>query len=237
MKNINILVVDDEKEIRQLIAIYLKNEGFNVLEAEDGMTAIALLRINDISLVILDIMMPDKNGIETCVEIRQVSKVPIIFLSAKGEQVDKILGLTAGADDYVTKPFHPLELVARVKSQLRRYLQYETEIEIPNTIKIEELTIKVDSHQVFKGTLEIKLTPREFQILLLLAKQPGKVFSISQIYETIWEEPSIAADNTVMVHIRKLREKIENNSREPKWIKTVWGVGYKIDLKKVYFSC
>ncbi|MFE8702069.1 response regulator transcription factor [Cytobacillus sp. FJAT-54145] len=230
MREEKILVVDDEKEIRQLISIYLRNEGYIPVEAVNGEEALTILSNEVISLVILDVMMPGKDGITTCIEIRKTSKIPIIFLSAKGEQMDKISGLTVGADDYVTKPFHPLELIARVKSQLRRYLQFDkSTVEADAVVQIDELLIKVDSHQVFVGEREIKLTPREFQILLLLAKHPGRVYSISNIYESVWGEPSIAADNTVMVHIRKLREKLEENSRQPKYIKTVWGVGYKID--------
>lgn len=230
MSDEKILVVDDEDEIRQLISIYIRNEGYIPIEAINGEEALAVLDQEDISLVILDVMMPEMDGIATCIEIRKMSKIPIIFLSAKGEQMDKISGLAVGADDYVTKPFHPLELMARVKSQLRRYLQFETTpVQADKIVQIDELLIKVDSHQVFRGEKEIKLTPREFQILLLLAKHPGKVFSISSIYESVWGEPSIAADNTVMVHIRKLREKVEENSRQPRYIKTVWGVGYKID--------
>lgn len=231
MNKTNVLVVDDEKEIRQLLSIYLLNEGYIPYEAENGKAALEVLEKESFSLVILDVMMPEQDGILTCIDIRKKFEIPIIFLSAKGEQLDKIAGLTVGADDYVTKPFDPQELIARVNSQLRRYLKFDSAHtdKVDQTIQLDDLNIKIDSHQVFNKDREVKLTPREFQILLLLAKNPGKVFSISSIYESVWKEPSIAADNTVMVHIRKLREKLEVDSRNPKLIKTVWGVGYKID--------
>ncbi|WP_144551906.1 response regulator transcription factor [Bacillus mycoides] len=225
-----ILVVDDEKEIRDLIAIYLENEGYKVLQAADGAEGLEILEKNEVHLVVLDIMMPKIDGIHMCMKVREVKEMPIIMLSAKTQDMDKILGLTTGADDYVTKPFNPLELIARIKSQLRRYMkmsgfvvQNESEIEIGD-VKINVLT-----HQVIVMDEEVKLTPREFSILELLARNVGMVFSAEQIYEKVWNERSFQSDNTVMVHIRKIREKIEENPRKPRYIKTVWGVGYKIE--------
>ncbi|SHE34602.1 response regulator transcription factor [Clostridium fallax] len=234
MEKENILIVDDEKEIRDLIEIYLKNEGYKTLKACDGVEALKLLEDNNVDLIILDIMMPNLNGIDACMKIREEKNTPIIMLSAKSEDMDKILGLTTGADDYLTKPFNPLELIARVKSQLRRYLKLNNNCKnikniSNNVMEIEELKIDIDNHQVFLNDNEIKLTPIEFDILVLLAKNKGKVFSIENIYESVWGESFIHSDNTVMVHIRKIREKIEDNPRKPKYIKTVWGVGYKIE--------
>jgi len=225
-----ILVVDDEKEIRDLIEIYLANEGFKILKAGNGIEALNVLEKHDVDLIILDIMMPSMDGIEACMKIRKDKNMPIIMLSAKSEDMDKIMGLTTGADDYVTKPFNPLELLARVKSQLRRY----TKLNVPsernsNTIEIGELIIDADSHEVKVGDKDVKLTPREFDILSLLARNKGMVFSIEKIYQLVWQEEFYESDNTVMVHIRKIREKIEENPRKPQFIKTVWGVGYKIE--------
>jgi len=231
-----ILIVDDEKEIRELIDIYLKGEGYKTLKAEDGEEALEILKKNEVDLIILDIMMPKLNGIEACLKIREEREMPIIMLSAKSQDIDKILGLNTGADDYLTKPFNPLELVARVKSQLRRYKRFnnsqkndtnkENKID---SLEIEDLVINLETHEVFKDGIEIKLTPTEFDILVLLAKNRGKVFSIENIYNSVWKQEFMQSDNTVMVHIRKIREKIEDDSRNPKFIKTVWGVGYKID--------
>ena len=231
-----ILIVDDEKEIRDLVEIYLKGEGYQTLKAGDGEEALYILGNNkDIDLIILDIMMPKLNGIDTCLKIREEREIPIIMLSAKSEDMDKILGLNMGADDYLTKPFNPLELVARVKSQLRRYYRLNPKVnvnlkeELSNTVVIEDLEIKLDTHEVFIDGKEIKLTPTEFEILLLLAKNRGKVFSVSNIYESVWNQEFMQSDNTVMVHIRKIREKLESDTRNPRFIKTVWGVGYKIE--------
>ncbi|ASW43406.1 response regulator transcription factor [Clostridium isatidis] len=236
MKEEVILIVDDEKEIRELIDIYLKGEGYKTLKAEDGEEALEILKKNEVDLIILDIMMPKLNGIEACLKIREEREMPIIMLSAKSQDIDKILGLNTGADDYLTKPFNPLELVARVKSQLRRYKRFnnsqkndtnkENKID---SLEIEDLVINLETHEVFKDGIEIKLTPTEFDILVLLAKNRGKVFSIENIYNSVWKQEFMQSDNTVMVHIRKIREKIEDDSRNPKFIKTVWGVGYKID--------
>lgn len=225
-----ILVVDDEKEIRDLIGIYLTNEGYEVLKAANGLEALNYLEKQEIDLIILDIMMPNMNGIDTCIKIRADKNMPIIMLSAKSEDMDKIMGLTTGADDYVTKPFNPLELLARVKSQLRRYKRLNTAPEKQDgVIEIEDMVINTNTHEVKIGDKEIKLTPREFEILYLLASNRGIVFSIEKIYESVWKEDFFQSDNTVMVHIRKIRGKIENNPRTPRFIKTVWGVGYKIE--------
>jgi len=231
-----ILIVDDEKEIRDLIDIYLKGEGYETLKAENGEEALEILEKNDVDLIILDIMMPKVNGIEACLKIREEREMPIIMLSAKSEDMDKILGLNTGADDYLTKPFNPLELVARVKSQLRRYKRFnhitskvDIQIQEENILEIDELTVNLETHEVFKDGEEIKLTPTEFDILVLLGENRGKVFSIENIYNSVWKQDFMQSDNTVMVHIRKVREKIEEDPRKPKYIKTVWGVGYKID--------
>ncbi|MBP1889304.1 DNA-binding response OmpR family regulator [Clostridium moniliforme] len=230
MKKEKILIVDDEKEIRDLIEIYLKGEGYETLKAKDGEEALYLLKGNDIDLVILDVMMPKLNGIETCLKIREESEMPIIMLSAKSEDIDKILGLNMGADDYLSKPFNTLELIARVKSQLRRYKKFNNyHVKEDNELTIDDLLIKLDTHEVFLGEKSIKFTPTEFDILVLLAKNRGKVFSMVNIYESVWNQEYMESDNTVMVHIRKIREKIEENPRNPRFIKTVWGVGYKIE--------
>jgi DNA-binding response OmpR family regulator len=225
-----ILVVDDEKEIRDLVGIYLSNENFKVIKAANGLEALDILEKNEVDLIILDIMMPNMDGIEACMKIREDKNMPIIMLSAKSEDMDKIMGLTTGADDYVTKPFNPLELLARVKSQLRRYKRLNTVPEKKEgIIEIDDLTINSNTHEVKVGEKEIKLTPREFEILYLLARNRNMVFSIEKIYQAVWKEDFFESDNTVMVHIRKIREKIEENPRKPRFIKTVWGVGYKIE--------
>lgn len=227
-----ILIVDDDIEIANLIAIYLQNEGYEVIKAENGLRALEVLNNTNIDLILLDIMMPEMDGIQACMKIREEKNMPIIMLSAKTEDMDKILGLTAGADDYIGKPFNPLELIARVKSQLRRYKKFNGSISSvisENIIEIDELSINTDTHQVKVGEREVKLTPREFGILELLARNKGIIFSNEKIYERVWKEEFFKSDNTVMVHIRKLREKLEDDSRNPKYIKTVWGVGYKVE--------
>lgn len=230
MANETLLLVDDEKEILDLLEIYLKNDGYQLLRAANGIEALQLLQKNEVDLIILDIMMPQMDGIQACFKIREQKNMPIIMLSAKSQDMDKIMGLSSGADDYMGKPFNPLELLARVKSQLRRY----TRLNVPRPIKseeieIDELTINTATHEIRIEGREIKLTPREFAILTLLAKNRGIVFSIERIYESVWNESFFQSDNTVMVHIRKIREKIESNPRQPRYIKTVWGVGYKIE--------
>ncbi|AVK83461.1 DNA-binding response regulator [Lysinibacillus sp. B2A1] len=225
-----ILIVDDEKEIRNLIAIYLKNEGYHVLEAGDGEQGLSLLRKHKVHLIVLDIMMPKIDGIEMCMKVREIAEMPIIMLSAKSQDMDKIVGLTLGADDYVTKPFNPLELMARIKSQLRRYIKmsrHDTMNE--NEIEIGDMRINTATHEVIVNNEKVKLTPREFSILELLARNQGMVMSAEQIYEKVWKEEAIQSENTVMVHIRKIRERVESNPRNPQYIKTVWGVGYKIE--------
>lgn len=230
-----ILIVDDEKEIRDLIEIYLKSEGYETLKAGDGEEALNILNKEEVDLIILDIMMPKLNGIDACLKIREEKEMPIIMLSAKAEDMDKILGLNMGADDYLTKPFNPLELVARVKSQLRRFYKLNPKFNINkneedrNIILLDDMRINLDTHEIFIGDNEVKLTPTEFDILVLLAQNKGKVFSIANIYESVWNQEFLESDNTVMVHIRKIREKIEDNPRKPRFIKTVWGVGYKIE--------
>ena len=227
----NILVCDDDKEIVDAIDIYLSQEGYHILKAYDGLQAIEIMKKEEVHLILLDIMMPNLDGIRATRKIRETSSVPIIMLSAKSEDVDKILGLNIGADDYITKPFNPLELIARVKSQLRRYTQ------LGNLATEEKEAVYVCGGLVVNDDLKtvtvdgepVKLTPIEYNILVLLIKNQGKVFSIEQIYENIWNEEAIGADNTVAVHIRHIREKIEVNPREPRYLKVVWGIGYKIE--------
>lgn len=225
----NVLVVDDEKEIRDAIDIYLRGEGINVIKAGDGLEALEILDKEDIHLVVLDIMMPKLDGMRTCLKIRESRNIPIILLSAKSEDSDKILGLNIGADDYVTKPFNHLELVARVKSQLRRYDYPLNRENTQDLIIIKDLTIDTVNKQASLRGENIKLTATEYKILTLLASHPGRIFSIKEIYERVWEEPFYKSENTVTVHIRRMREKIEINSKEPEYIKVVWGLGYKID--------
>lgn len=226
----NILVCDDDKEIVEAIEIYLQQEGFHILKAYDGVQALEMLKNNEVHLLVIDVMMPRLDGIRATLKIREESSIPIIILSAKSEDSDKILGLNIGADDYVTKPFNPLELVARVKSQLRRYTQLGNVISEENQIfQVGGLFINDDLKEVTVDGESVRMTPIEYNILLLLVKNQGKVFSIDQIYENIWNEDAIGADNTVAVHIRHIREKIEINPREPRYLKVVWGVGYKIE--------
>lgn len=231
MSKENILVVDDDKDIRNMIKIYLKNENYNVFTAVDGGEAINIVDNNKIDLIILDIMMPKISGTEACMKIREKHKMPIIFLTAKTEDQDKITGLTAGGDDYITKPFNPLELVARVKANIRRVRVFDRigEEEEENKIKIEDLVIDIDNHQVFVDDKEIHLTKTEFDILRLLGENKGKVFSIEKIYNQVWKDEFFVTDNTVTVHIRKLREKLGDDYKNPKYIKTIWGVGYKVE--------
>ncbi|OKP90270.1 DNA-binding response regulator [Paenibacillus sp. P3E] len=223
-----ILVADDDSEIRDVIHVYLRNEGYHVLEAADGQEALNLIQTTSVQLVILDVMMPRMDGITACLKIREITNTPILMLSAKQEDIDKITGLTTGADDYMIKPFNPLELLARVKAQLRRQSLIGKE-EFNSLIIIKDLIIDKNKHSVKINGTHVSLTPLEFAILTRLASRPGHVFSSEQIYESVWKEPYGYSDNTVMVHIRNLREKLEKNPREPLYIKTVWGVGYKID--------
>ncbi len=227
----NILVCDDDKEIVKAIEIYLNKEGYNVIKAFDGEEALKVLKNNTIHLIILDIMMPKKDGLETLNEIRKDKSIPVIMLSAKSEDEDKIKGLNLGADDYVTKPFNPLELIARVNSGIRRYTKlgnFEEE-ENKNIFKSGELIIDDNLKIVKVDEQEIKLTPTEYNILKFLTKNKGKVYSIEQIYENVWEDEAYAAENIIAVHIRHIREKIEINPKEPKYLKVIWGIGYKIE--------
>ncbi len=233
MADTKILVVDDEKEIADLIEIYLVSDGYKVLKADNAEAGLALLEKEEVHLVLLDIMMPGMDGLEMCKRIRETNNIPIIMLSARSTDLDKILGLGTGADDYVTKPFNPLELTARVKSQLRRYTQLNPNSSVhevgKNEISIKEMTINKDNHKVTVEGEEIKLTPIEFDILYLLASNPGRVFSTDEIFENVWNEKVYEANNTVMVHIRRLRGKMKEDTRQNKIITTVWGVGYKIE--------
>lgn len=227
----NILVCDDDKAIVEAIEIYLSQEGYHILKAYDGEQALKILETEEVHLLVLDVMMPRLDGIRATLKIREKHSIPIIILSAKSEDVDKILGLNVGADDYVTKPFNPLELVARVKSQLRRYTQLggTAKKESEHVYEVGGLQINDDLKEVTVDGEKVKLTPIEYNILLLLMKNQGSVFSIDQIYESIWNEEAIGADNTVAVHIRHIREKIEINPKDPRYLKVVWGVGYKIE--------
>lgn len=228
-----ILVCDDDKEIVEAIEIYLMQEGYDVEKAYDGIQAVEIMKNKKIDLMIIDVMMPKLDGIRATLQIRKESRVPIIILSAKTEDADKILGLNVGADDYVTKPFNPLELVARVKSQLRRYTTLSSNDAAGDKVyEAGDLLVNDDLKKVTVDGEEVKLTPIEYNILLLLLKNKGKVYSINEIYESIWNEEAIGADNTVAVHIRHIREKIEINPKEPRYLKVIWGVGYKIEDNK-----
>lgn len=227
----NILVCDDDKEIVRAIGTYLKNEGYRVLEAYDGIEALDILRKEEIHLIIMDIMMPRMDGMQATVRIREEKNIPIIMLSAKSEDYDKIGGLGAGADDYVTKPFNPMELIARVKSQLRRYTTLGSMNQPRNekTFQSGGLILNDDTKEVTVDGTEVRLTPTEYRILALLTANAGRVYTIYQIYDAVWEEPAFNPENTVAVHIRHIREKIEINPKEPRYLKVVWGTGYKIE--------
>lgn len=227
----NILVCDDDKEIVRAIGIYLKNEGYRVLEAYDGIEALDILRKEEVHLIIMDIMMPRMDGMQATVRIREEKNIPIIMLSAKSEDYDKIGGLGAGADDYVTKPFNPMELIARVKSQLRRYTTLGSMNQPRNekTFQSGGLILNDDTKEVTVDGTEVRLTPTEYRILALLTANAGWVYTIYQIYDAVWEEPAFNPENTVAVHIRHIREKIEINPKEPRYLKVVWGTGYKIE--------
>lgn len=230
MNTQTILIVDDEKEIRDLIEIYLMNEGYNTIKSSNGNEALELVSKNNIDLIILDVMMPEKDGVQACMELRKTSNIPVIMLSAKSQDMDKILGLTSGADDYLTKPFNPLELIARVKSQLRRYYTFnEGASESQDVLYLSDIVINLSTREVLKGEESIKLTKTEFDMLAFMTRNVGIVLSVEKIYENVWKEEFLESENTVMVHIRKLREKIEDDPRNPIYIKTVWGVGYKVE--------
>lgn len=221
--------MDDEKEIRDAIEIYLKNEGITVLKASDGLEALDILMEQTVHLILMDIMMPNLDGISATYKIREQKNIPIIMLTAKSEDTDKILGLQIGADDYITKPFNPMELVARVKSQLRRYVTLGTFDGVKKKIDLHGLTLDQEAKEVAVNGEGVKLTPIEYKIVVLLMKNAGRVFSITEIYESVWKEPGYNAENTVAVHIRKIREKIEVDPKNPRFLKVVWGIGYKIE--------
>ncbi len=228
----NILVVDDDKEIVESIEIYLKNEGYRIYKAYNGIEALDILMENEIHLILMDIMMPKLDGIKATIKIREKKNIPIILVSAKSEDTDKIMGLNIGADDYITKPFNLLELIARVKSNLRRYVtlgNYNNENSDKDILKSGSLELNVNTKEVKVDGELVKITPIEFKILKLLLANKGRVFSIDEIYEKVWNEESFNVENTVAVHIRRIREKIEINPKEPRYLKVVWGVGYKIE--------
>lgn len=230
MEKYNILVTDDDKEIVDSISIFLKNDGYNVIKAYDGMEAMQKLAENDIHLILLDVMMPKLDGIKALLKIREKRNIPVILVSAKSEDTDKIIGLNMGADDYITKPYNPLELLARVKSQLRRYTTLGNMVQPDShTITVGAMQLDTDKKELTVDGEPVKLTPIEYKIIELFMNNLGRVFSIDEIYEKVWNEPSFNADNVVAVHIRRIREKIEINPKEPKYIKVVWGIGYKID--------
>lgn len=228
MKQYNVLVVDDDKEITEAIEIYLTNEGYNVFKANDGIEALEIIKNNEVHLVLLDIMMPKMDGTRVTVKIREHLEIPIIMLSAKSEDTDKVMGLNLGADDYITKPFNPLELIARVNSQIRRYTRFSNFKKKEDEIVIGTLILDKAAKRVSVEGEEVKLTPIELKILTLFMENEGRVFSIEEIYERVWNEPAYNVD-TVAVHVRHIREKIEINPKEPKYLKVVWGVGYKIE--------
>ena len=228
-QQLNILVCDDDKEIAGAIEIYLRNEGYHVFKAFDGFQALETARRENLHLIIMDVMMPHMDGVQATMKIREEKNIPIIMLSAKSEDYDKIIGLNVGADDYVTKPFNPLELMARVKSLMRRYTALGSIAEKNNIIRIGGIELDKDAKEVRVEGEKIKLTATEYGILQLLMENAGKVFSIDEIYEKVWNEASFAPENTVSVHIRRIREKIEINPKEPRYLKVVWGIGYKIE--------
>ena len=225
----NILICDDDKDIVSALDIYLTSEGYKTLRAYNGKEALLAVEQNEVHLILMDIMMPELDGIRATAKLREGSNIPIILLTAKSEDSDKILGLNIGADDYITKPFNPLEVIARVKSQLRRYTSLGGADKSPGLLTVGPISLDDSAKQVTVDGEPVALTPIEYNILRLLMTNQGRVFSINQIYESIWEEEAIGADNTVAVHIRHIREKIEINPKEPRYLKVVWGLGYKID--------
>jgi len=228
----NILICDDDREIVNAIEVYLRNEGYDVFKAYDGIEALNAIEKNEIQLVIMDIMMPNLDGMRATMKIREEKNIPIIMLSAKSEDYDKITGLNIGADDYITKPFNPLELIARVKSQIRRYVNFGSIEKKTGCFKTGGLEVDDDQKTVTLDGEQVVVTPIEYGILKLLTENAGKVFSMEQIYEAVWKEPAFSPENTVAVHVRRIREKIEINPKEPKYLKVVWGIGYKIEKIK-----
>ncbi|GEA30892.1 response regulator transcription factor [Clostridium diolis] len=227
MSKKKILIVDDEYDIRNIVSIYLENNDFETVQAESGHVALEIIDKGKIDLAILDVMMPDTDGITLCIKIREKTNMPIIMLSAKDQDMDKVIGLTCGADDYIAKPFNPIELLARVRAQLRRFIDLNPVQINSEVLKYDDFTLNLSTHKLIKKDEEVRLTPTEFKILKLLLINKGIVFSTEKIFEKIWGEEEFEVDNTVMVHIRNLRDKIEEDNRNPKYIKTVWGVGYK----------
>ncbi len=222
-----ILIVDDEKDIRDIVGIYLENSGYRIIKEEDGQKALELLEQEKIDLAIIDVMMPRMDGVQLCMKIRDSRNLPIIMLSAKNQDMDKVLGLSAGADDYLAKPFNPVELLARVRAQLRRFNELNPNSGNNGVLKYNGLTLYLENHKAMLDDKEVRLTPTEFAILKLLWENKGVVFSTDRIYNRIWSEEEYEVDNTVMVHIRNLRDKIERDKKNPTYIRTVWGVGYK----------
>ena len=227
MSNENIMVVDDEKDIRDILGIYLDSNGYRTIKVENGKKALEILDKESIDLAILDIMLPDIDGIGLCIKIRANKNIPIIMLSAKDQEIDIVMGLTSGADDYIAKPFNPVELLARVRAQLRRFKELNPDQSNGQSLKYQNLELNLDTHKLIKNNEEIRLTPTEFKILSLMWKNKGIVFSTEKIYQRVWHEDDFEIDNTVMVHIRNLRDKIEDDNKKPLFIQTVWGVGYK----------
>ncbi|MBE6072899.1 MAG: response regulator transcription factor [Clostridium butyricum] len=227
MNKKKILIVDDEADIRNIVSIYLENNDFETLKAESGSKALEIIQSEKAELAILDVMMPDMDGITLCIKIREITNIPIIMLSAKDTDMDKVMGLTCGADDYIAKPFNPVELLARVRAQLRRFNELNTVQMNSEVLRYDNCILNLSTHKLIKKDEEIRLTPTEFKILKLLWINRGIVFSTEKIFERIWGEEEFEVDNTVMVHIRNLRDKIEDDNKKPKYIKTVWGVGYK----------
>jgi DNA-binding response OmpR family regulator len=230
MEHQTILIADDDKEIVDLIELYLAGEPYDIIKAYDGEECLSVVQKKDIQLLVLDIMMPKLNGLAVCKAVREKSNVPIILITAKTQPLEIVQGLQFGADDYITKPFHPLELVARIKAQMRRYTELNPDYEQDGQeIIVKDIVININGHSVTKDDVKIALTPKEFDILLLMAQNRGQVFSSKHLFETVWQEMAFEQDNTVMVHIRKLRDKLGDDARKPKYIHTIWGVGYKIE--------
>jgi len=227
MSKKKILIVDDEQDIRNIVSIYLENNDFETVKAESGYAALEIIDKEKIDLAILDVMMPDMDGITLCIKIREKTNMPIIMLSAKDQDMDKVMGLTCGADDYIAKPFNPIELLARVRAQLRRFNDLNPSQMDGEELKYGDFILNLSTHRLIRRDEEIRLTPTEFKVLKLLWINRGIVFSTEKIFERIWGEEEFEVDNTVMVHIRNLRDKIEEDNKHPKYIKTVWGVGYK----------
>jgi DNA-binding response OmpR family regulator len=228
VRPVNILIAEDEKDIRELLILHLSKDGYNVLEAENGVEAIKIFKANKIDLAILDVMMPLLDGISVLKSIREESTIPVMFLTARGEDTDKILGLGLGADDYMVKPFSPLELTARVQAQLRRYHKYTATVS-KDELKFGELVLNRDKFTVYKNDNEVELNAKEFKILEFLMENKGRVFTKKKLYEAVWEEPYFGDDNTIMVHISHIREKIEEDAKVPKYLKTIRGIGYKFE--------